>query len=78
MINHNSGPGPQAILNGVPAFVGVTSLAAPVGNLNLADIENPLRPDRTQWIEQLGHTEWTMSEIESGLPLLRLLKSVVN
>lgn len=74
VINHNSGPGTQAILNGVPAFVGSTSLASPVGNLDIADIENPLRPDRTQWIEQLAHTEWTIPEIESGLPLLRLLK----
>ena len=75
VINYNSGPGTQAILNGVPAFVGATSLAAPVGNLDIADIENPLRPDRTQWIEQLAHTEWTIAEIESGLPLQRLLKS---
>ena len=74
VINHNSGPGTQAILNGVPAFVGSTSLAAPVGNSDLAHIENPLRPDRTQWIEQLAHTEWTIPEIESGLPLQRLLK----
>lgn len=74
VINHNSGPGTQAILNGVPAFVGATSLAAPVSNSNIANIENPLRPDRTQWIEQLAHTEWTIPEIESGLPLQRLLK----
>lgn len=78
VINYNSGPGTQAILNGVPAFVGATSLAAPVGNLDLAQIENPLRPDRTQWIQQLAHTEWTILEIESGEPLQRLLKSVVN
>jgi hypothetical protein len=75
VVNYNSGPGTQAILNGVPAFVGPSSLAAPVGNLDLAQIENPLRPDRTQWIEQLAHTEWTISEIESGSPLQRLLKS---
>jgi hypothetical protein len=74
VVNHNSGPGTQAILNGVPAFVGASSLAAPVANLDLAQIENPLRPGRTQWIEQLAHTEWTIPEIESGLPLLRLLK----
>jgi hypothetical protein len=74
VINHNSGPGTQAILNGVPAFVGSTSLAAPVGNLDIADIENPLRPEREGWVEILAHTEWTILEIESGLPLLRLLK----
>ena len=73
VINHNSGPGSQAIISGVPAFVGASSLAAPVANLDLAQIENPLRPDRTQWIEQLAHTEWTTTEIESGVPLQRLL-----
>ena len=73
VINHNSGPGSQAVLNGVPAFVGSSSLAAPVSNLDLSQIENPLRPDRTQWIEQLSHTEWTTTEIQSGLPLKRLL-----
>jgi hypothetical protein len=75
VINHNSGPGSQAIINGVPAFVGASSLAAPVANLDLTQIENPLRPDRTQWIEQLAHTEWTTAEIESGVPLQRLLLS---
>jgi hypothetical protein len=73
VVNHNSGPGSQAIINGVPAFVGASSLAAPVANLDLSQIENPLRPDRTQWIEQLAHTEWTTTEIESGVPLQRLL-----
>jgi hypothetical protein len=74
VINHNSGPGSQAIINGVPAFVGITSLAAPVGNLDIANIENPSRPDREGWLETIAHTEWTMPEIESGVPLLRLLK----
>jgi hypothetical protein len=74
VINHNSGPGTQAILNGVPAFVGSTSLAAPVGNLDIVNIENPQRPDCKKWLETLVHTEWTIPEIESGVPLLRLLK----
>ena len=74
VVNWNSGPGPQAILNGVPAFVGASSLAAPVGNLDLSAIENPVRPDRTEWLEQLAHTEWTIPEIETGEPLARLIK----
>ena len=74
VINHNSGPGAQAILNGVPAFVGSNSLATPVGNLDITNIENPSRPDREGWLETIAHTEWTIPEIESGLPLLRLLK----
>jgi hypothetical protein len=73
VINWNSGPGSQAIINGVPAFVGPSSLAAPVANLDWSQIENPVRSDRTGWLEQLAHTEWTTNEIATGYPLQRLL-----
>lgn len=73
VVNLNSGPGSQAIMNGVPAFVHSSSLAAPVANLDIAQIENPVRPDRTSWLEMLAHTEWTVTEIASGVPLKRLL-----
>lgn len=73
IVNWNSGPGSQAIINGVPAFVGSSSLAAPVANLDWTQIENPVRPDRTGWLEQLAHTEWTIQEIATGYPMRRLL-----
>ena len=73
VINENSGPGCQSIIAGVPAFVGADSLAAPVANLNLLDIEKPWMPDRTAWLEDIAHTEWTVEEIASGLPVQRLL-----
>jgi hypothetical protein len=76
-INYNSSPVVGAAIEGVPIFVmdPVNSQCAEIANTDLAQIENPLRPDRTQWIEQLAHTEWTIPEIESGIPLQRLLKS---
>jgi hypothetical protein len=73
VVNHNSGPGSLAVLNGVPAFVHASSLAAPVGNTDLSAINNPAKPDRTAWLERLAHTEWYTEEIASGLPLRRLL-----
>jgi hypothetical protein len=73
VVNWNSGPGVQAVINGVPAFVGSSSLASSVANLNLSQIESPLRPDRESWLNQIAHTEWTVNEIASGLPLKRLL-----
>jgi hypothetical protein len=83
VINHNSGPGTQAIINGVPAFVGKDSLALPVANTDFANIENPLYPDRLQWLNELAHTEWTNEELATGSPLHRLLiahpsKALVN
>jgi hypothetical protein len=73
VINENSGPGSQAVIHGVPAFVGAYSMAAPVSNQNFAQIEKPLMPERAEWLEQLCHTEWTLGEIRSGLPIGRLM-----
>jgi hypothetical protein len=73
VVNHNSGPGTQAVLNGVPAFVHSSSLASAVGNLDLSSINDPVRPDRTAWLEKLACTEWYTDEIAAGLPLKRLL-----
>jgi len=73
VLNWNSGPGPQALIAGVPAFVGPDSLASTIANWDLLQIENPPRPDRSVWLEQLAHTEWTVEEIRSGLPFRRLV-----
>ena len=73
VVNWNSGPGSQAVIAGVPAFVGPSSLASPIANWNLAQIENPPRSERSVWLEQLAHTEWTVEEIRSGLPFRRLV-----
>ena len=76
VINWSSAPGILAVLNGIPAFVGGESLAAPLGNLDITGIENPNRPDRTDWLVKLSHTEWTLDEIASGFPLARLLPTL--
>lgn len=73
-LSYNSNPGPQSIIAGVPAFVETNSLAYPVGNDIdfLHDIENPLMPDRSQWLNDYAWTEFTLEEISQGLPLERL------
>jgi hypothetical protein len=76
VVNENSGPGSQAIIDGIPTFVGADSMALPVANTDFALIEKPRMPERSAWLEQLCHTEWTLGEIASGLPLARLLKSL--
>lgn len=73
VINWNSGPGSQAVIAGVPAFVGPNSLAAPVANLDWNQIEHPVRPDRESWLNELAHTEWTTAELATGQPLSLLL-----
>jgi hypothetical protein len=75
VINWNSGPGSQAVVSGVPAFVGETSLAAPVANLDWSLIESPARPDRSEWLINLSHTEWTCAELATGQPIARLFQN---
>ena len=70
-VSYSSNPGIHSILNGVPAFVGTSSLAYDVGNDIdfMHDIENPMMPDRTQWLNDYAHTEYTIEEIAQGMPL---------
>ena len=78
VVNWSSGPGPQSIINGVPAFVGTDSLASLVSTFNLAEIENPAMPDRSSWLNIIAHSEWTLDEIASGHPIQRLLPRLVS
>lgn len=77
VVNWSSNPAIHAIVNGVPAFTGPTSIAAPVANLDLSTIENPLRPDRSQWLIEYAHTEWTVDEIAQGIPIARLMPQLL-
>jgi len=74
VVNWNSNPGIQSIINGVPAFVGPTSLAYPVANKNLSTINTPELFDREQWINDLAWTEWTVDEMTRGKPQELLLR----
>lgn len=73
VISHSSNPGLQAIIAGVPAFVAKESLALPVANVDYSRIENPNKPDRTKWFNDLLYTEYFLDEIADGLPLVKLL-----
>ena len=71
MINFNSGPAIQAIIAGCPVVCDKTSLAYPM-SIKLDEIENPPEIDRSQWLIEICHTEYTIPEIEQGLWLKRL------
>jgi hypothetical protein len=74
VVNPSSNTGILSIIDGVPAFVTHASLAASVGNLDFSYIDSPQRPRREEWLEWLCHTEWTVEEIASGVPLKRLFR----
>ena len=73
-ISYSSNPGIHSIIKGVPAFVGPASLAYDAANDIdfLHDIENPIKPDRQQWLNDYAWTEFTVEEISQGIPLKRL------
>jgi hypothetical protein len=66
VVNLNSNPAVDAVLKGIPVFVDSTSMAAPVGNLDWNKIETPEMPNREQWAWDLAHSEFYISELESG------------
>lgn len=75
VVNYNSGPGSQAAIAGCRPIVDRSSLAAPVA-VSIADIEKPYDIDRSQWLVELCHTEYTVDEIAQGQWLKRLSPSL--
>ena len=71
IVNHNSGPGIQAALAGTRPIVDSSSLAHPVG-IKIENIEQPYKTDRDQWLVEICHSEYTLSEIAQGLWIKRL------
>lgn len=71
MINYNSGPGIQAALAGTRPIVHSSSLAYPV-SIDIRDIDLPYCVDRDQWLVEICHTEYTVTEITNGHWLHRL------
>jgi hypothetical protein len=71
MVNFNSGPAIQAVIAGCPVVCDKTSLAYPM-SVKINEIDKPPEIDRSQWLIEICHTEYTISEIEQGLWLKRL------
>jgi hypothetical protein len=71
VVNFNSGPGIQAAIAGCRPLVDISSLASPVG-IAAKDIENTYDVDRSQWLMEICHTEYTVDELENGLWLKRI------
>ena len=74
VINYSSNPAMMAVFNGIPVFVSEQSLCYDVGNISLNKINNPIMPDRNNWVNKLAYTEWTTEEIKQGLPWARIKK----
>ena len=67
---YNSSPSVASLIEGIPTFLTdpqpTHSQTFSVANINLNKIENPLMPDRQQWIERLAMCHWSFDELKSG------------
>ncbi len=64
---HSSNIAVDAVLAGIPVFCAPTCPAAPVGSLEIAEIERPVMPDRQAWLNSLIAQQYTVDEMRSGL-----------
>lgn len=70
-ISYNSSPGAVSVIEGVPVFVNdldwKRSPAADVCNINIENIENPIMPDREEWIRKISMSHFSIHDIKRGL-----------
>lgn len=78
VINYNSNPAIEAVLEGIPVYVDQSSLCWPVGNSIGGDINNPTMPDRAKWLNEISYCEWFIDEIRKGIPWQRLRPTLIN
>lgn len=66
-VSYNSNSGVDAVLNGIPSFAfDDYSMVAKLAKRDLAAIEDPATPDRTQWLNDIAYAQWTPEELANG------------
>lgn len=67
LVTHSSTAAVEAVRLGIPVFVHELSAAIPVGNLDLADLEDPIMPTRHRWWQSLMWQQFTLQEMAAGI-----------
>ena len=68
VVTFNSNTAVEAVILGIPVFAAdAGSMAMPVANAELSRIEDPEKPDREQWLNDLCYAQWTPEEMKEGL-----------
>lgn len=69
-IVYNSSPGVASLIEGIPTFITdphpENSQTFGIANTELDKLENPLMPERQQWVERLSMCHWSFEELKSG------------
>lgn len=66
LVTMDSNAAIDAAISGIPVFTSPDAAAAPFGLSNLARMESPAMPDRTQHLANLAYQQWTAEEIRTG------------
>jgi hypothetical protein len=66
LVTFMSNTGTDAAIFGVPAFVPPMNQAAPLGNVDLSQIETPVYNDREKWAHSLAYGQYSLEEMEDG------------
>jgi hypothetical protein len=67
------------VLAGIPVFADDDDCVAwAVANKDLAQIESPAMPDRTQWLYDLSAAHWTDNEARNGMIYRHFLPCLEN
>jgi hypothetical protein len=67
----------DAIINGIPVITPDEGcMAYDVASHDIKDILYPTTPDRTNWLAQLGYSQWTIREMQEGLPWKHLRRFI--
>lgn len=59
--------GVEAACAGIPVFCSRYSPCAPLGNVDLSNIEKPMLDDRKKWVNNLSYYQYTEEEIKCGM-----------
>ena len=74
LVTYDSNAATEAVIAGVPAFTHGKTMADPVANFDIMNIEDPSMPDRHQWLCNLAYSQWTQEELGSLLPWIFLFE----
>lgn len=68
--------GVESLIQGVPAISNIVSPIGMMGNTTLNSIDSMIFPERQQWLNTLSYNQWSISEIEQGLPIQYMIEKL--
>jgi len=74
IVVYNSNAATEAIFHGTPAIVLGEAASKFVAVQSISQVENLIRPDRTEWVKNLMYNQFTRDELADGTALKALIK----